>query len=140
MDAGRLFRGGIGRAPRGLRGDMDKRRLSAAVLLSTFFVGACASSSKTSAGTAPPPARKDAGVGTRTLDCVIAEKGTEGPSTASGYRTGGNYYMVFEAREGQATSRYRLEVTRQQWQRFQEGQRVRITLNNNILTDIRADE
>ena len=119
---------------------MDKRRLSAAVLLSTLLVGACASSAKTSAGSTPPPAKKDSGVGTRTLDCVIEEKGTESPSTSSAYRTGGTYYMVFEAREGQATSRYRLEVTRQQWQRFQEGQRVKITLNNNILVDIRADE
>ncbi len=119
---------------------MDNRRLSAALLVSTLLVGACASSAKTSAVSAPPPAKKDGGLGTRTLECVIEEKGTEGPSTASGYRTGGNYYMVFEAREGQATSRYRLEVTRQQWQRFQEGQRVKITLNNNILTDIRAEE
>jgi hypothetical protein len=73
---------------------------------------------------------------------VIEEKGQESPSSASGYRSssGGNFYMVFEAREGQGTSRYRLEVTRQQWQRFQEGQRVKITLNNNILVDIRADE
>ena len=118
---------------------MDKRRISAAVLLSTLLVGACASSSSGAASTAPA-AKKDAGVGTRILECVIEEKGTENPSTASGYRTGGNYYMVFEAREGQATSRYRLEVTRQQWQRFQEGQRVKITLNNNILTDIRAEE
>ena len=118
---------------------MDKRRLSAAVLLSALLVGACASKTP-STGSAAPATKKDAGVGTRTLDCVIEEKGTENPSTASGYRTGGNYYMVFEAREGQATSRYRLEVTRQQWQRFQEGQRVKITLNNNILVDIRADE
>ena len=140
MDAGRLRSGGIAGALRGLRGDMDKRRLSAAVLVSTLLVGACASSSKTSAVSAAPATKKDTGVGTRTLECVIEEKGTESPSTASGYRTGGNYYMVFEAREGQATSRYRLAVTRQQWQRYQEGQRVKITLNNNILVDIRADE
>jgi hypothetical protein len=118
---------------------MDTRRLSAAVLVSGLLAGACASSS-TGAGSAAPATKKDSGIGTRTLECVIEEKGTENPSNASGYRTGGNYYMVFEAREGQATSRYRLEVTRQQWQRFQEGQRVKITLNNNILVDIRADE
>lgn len=117
---------------------MDRRWLSAAVLVSGLFVfaGACSSSSTGAA----PAAKKDSGIGTRTLEAVIEEKGTENPSTASGYRTGGNYFMVFEAREGQATSRYRLEVTRQQWQRFQEGQRVKITLNNNILVDIRADE
>lgn len=121
---------------------MDTRRLSTAVLVSgLLFAGACSSSSTSAGGAAPAPApKKDSGIGTRILEAVIEEKGTENPSTASGYRTGGNYYMVFEAREGQATSRYRLEVTRQQWQRFQEGQRVKITLNNNILTDIRADE
>jgi hypothetical protein len=106
---------------------MDRRRISAAVLVSCLLVAACATS-------------KDSALGTRTLECVIEEKGQEGPSSASGYRGAGNYYMVFEAREGQATSRYRLEVTRQQWQRFQEGQRVKITLNNNMLVDIRPNE
>ena len=48
--------------------------------------------------------------------------------------------MVFETKEGEATSRYQLEVTRTQWFRFPEGSRVRITLNNNILTDIRSIE
>ena len=108
------------------------RRLSVMVLISCLLVTACASSATS----------KDSGLGTRTLECVIEEKGQESPSSASGYRssTGGNYYMVFEAREGHATSRYRLEVTRPQWQRFQEGQHVKITLNNNILVDIRANE
>jgi len=107
------------------------RKLSAAVLISCLLAVSCATSTS-----------KDSGLGTRTLECVIEEKGQESPSSASGYRssTGGNYYMVFEAREGQATSRYRLEVTRQQWQRFQEGQRVKITLNNNILVDVRSNE
>jgi hypothetical protein len=108
---------------------MDRRWLSTTVLVSCLLVSACATTPK-----------KDAGLGTRVLECVIEEKGQEGGSTASAYRTGGNYYMVFEAREGQATSRYRLEVTRQQWQRFQEGQRVKITLNNNMLVDIRPNE
>jgi hypothetical protein len=106
---------------------MDRRSFSAAVLVSCFLLASCATS-------------KDSGFGTRTLECVIDEKGLESPSSASGYRTGGNYYMVFETREGQATSRYRLEVTRAQWQRFQQGQRVKITLENNILTDIRAND
>ena len=126
--------GGIEAGRGGLRGGMDRRWLPAAVLVSSLFAGAC-SASKSSAP------KKDSGIGTRTLECVIEEKGQESPSSASGYRSsGGNYYMVFEAREGQATSRYRLEVTHQQYQRFQEGQRVKVTLNNNILVDIRADE
>jgi hypothetical protein len=70
---------------------------------------------------------------------VGREHDTSGGS-ASAYRGTGNYYLVFEAHEGQATSRYRLEVTRQQFQRYQDGDRVKITLNNNILMDIRPGE
>ena len=52
----------------------------------------------------------------------------------------GSYFMVFQTREGQANATYRLEVTRQQYQRFQEGDRVRVTLNNNILVNIQPND
>lgn len=103
------------------------RTLSAAALLSCLLVAACASSAK----------KADPGLGTRTLECVVVEKGIDSSrGTASSYRGTGAYYMVFEGREGQATSRYRLEVTRQQYQRFEDGDRVKITLNNNILVNV----
>jgi hypothetical protein len=112
---------------------MRKRSLSAAALLSCLVLAAaCASGSAK---------KSDPGLGTRVLECVVVERDHDNPgSNGASYRGNGNYYLVFEAREGQGTSRYRLEVTRQQWQRFQEGDRVKITLNNNILVDIRPND
>jgi hypothetical protein len=102
-----------------------------AMLIAASLLSACASGGK-----------KDSGLGVRTLDCIVIDRGEGSPSSGSsrGYTSSGNYWMVFETKEGEATSRYQLEVTRTQWIRFPEGSRVRITLNNNILTDIRSIE
>ena len=127
-------------------------RASAAVLLAAALAFGCSSSGSQSASAAdpnaplpPPPVKtksksKDASVGVRVLDAVVVEK-SSGPSGSGGvgaYSGTGNYYMVFETHEGDALARYRLDVNRTQWFRFQEGSRVRITLNNNILQDIRS--
>ncbi len=104
----------------------------AIVLAAALFAAACASGGAS---------KKDPALGIRTLECTVVEReqATAGSSgTSRGYSSTGDYYMVFETKEGEATSRYRLEVTRTQWFRFPEGSRVRITLNNNILTEIRA--
>jgi hypothetical protein len=111
---------------------MRKRTVAATLIAATVLAAGCASGGK-----------KDPGLGVRTLDCVVIEREetTAGSSgTSRGYSSTGDYYMVFETKEGEATSRYRLQVTRTQWFRFPEGSRVRITLNNNILTDIRSIE
>ena len=107
---------------------MKRSILSAAALVLAFALEACSST----------PKKTDPGLGTRTLDCIVESREHESGSSSSSYRGGGtgDYYMVFVTREGQATSRYRLPVTRAQYQRFQEGDRVRITLNNNILMNI----
>ena len=82
--------------------------------------------------------RKDPGLGIRRLDCVVIERGRDSAGQRGArYDGADNYYLVFATREGEADSRYRFQVTRQQWFRFVEGSRVRITLNNNILQDIR---
>jgi hypothetical protein len=100
-------------------------------LLVVLLASACASGK----------GRKDSGLGVRVLECVVVEREREGPGQGgASYAGTGNYYMVFETREGEATARYRLQVTRQQWFRFTEGSRVRITLSNNILQDIRPLE
>ncbi len=124
-------------------------RPSAAVLLLAAFALACSSSGSKSAAaadpTAPlPPAKtkapRDPSLGVRVLEAVVVGK-SSAPSGSGGvgaYSGSGNYIMVFETHEGDATARYQLEVTRTQWFRFQEGARVRITLNNNILQDIRS--
>ena len=110
---------------------MRQRILTAAAILATLVAAACASSAT----------KKDSGLGIRTLDCTVVEREQAAPGssgTSRGYASTGDYYMVFETKEGEATSRYRLQVTRTQWFRYPEGSRVRITLNNNILTDVRS--
>lgn len=112
-----------------------RNRASVAVLLLAVFVSACTSSGSGSKGKAA-----DSSLGVRVLDAVVVER-SSGPAGSGGvgaYSGSGTYYMVFETHEGDATARYRLEVTRTQWFRFQEGAHVRITLNNNILQDIRS--
>ena len=113
---------------------MRKRILPFVLAVATVLaslVTACASNSK------------DPGLGVRTLDCTVVERiqtapGSSGSSRA--YATTGDYTMVFETKEGEATARYTFQVNRTQWFRYPEGSRVRITLNNNILTDIRSIE
>jgi len=116
---------------------MRTRSLPALALLALVAVAACSSGgSKTT--------KADPTLGTRTLICTVSQKehDTSGSSGAASYRNPGtgNYYIVFEAREGQATSRYRFEVTRQQYARYEEGDRVRLTLNNNILVNIQPSD
>jgi hypothetical protein len=109
------------------------RSLMPVLLAAAFVLPACSSSA---------PKKTDPGLGVRTLDCVVESREHESGSSTSSYRGGGtgDYYMVFVTHEGQATSRYRLPVSRTQYQRFQEGDRVKITLNNNILTNIQPIE
>ena len=125
-----------------------RKRASAAVLLLAALAFSCSSSGSQSATAsdpnAPVPAAKtkasrDPSLGVRVLDAVVVTKSSApaGSGGVGAYSGSGNYYMVFETHEGDATSRYQLEVNRTQWFRFQEGARVRITLNNNILQDIR---
>ncbi len=116
----------------------NMRRLAATLLLVLGAAGltACSSGSSASAPKSTPK-KKDSGAGVRVLECTVVERGRGAPSRTSGYATGETYYLVFETKEGEATARYRFDVTRQQWFRYQEGDRVRVTLNNNILTDIR---
>jgi hypothetical protein len=113
---------------------MKRLRLAGPVLLAAVLVlPACSSSG---------PKKTDPGLGVRVLECVVESREHDSGSSSSSYRGGGtgDYYMVFMTHEGQATARYRLPVSRQQFQRFQEGDRVRITLNNNILTNIQPVE
>jgi len=113
---------------------MTRLRFAGPALLAAVLVlPACASSG---------PKKTDTGLGVRTLECVVESREHESGSSSSSYRGGGtgDYYMVFVTREGQATARYRLPVSQRQYQRFQDGDRVRITLSNNILTNIQPAE
>ncbi len=79
---------------------------------------------------------RDNNPGQRVLDAVVVGREFE---AASGAQTGpwgfdklhqetGNWYLVFEGRDGEATARYRLSVSQQQYMFFQEGADVQITL------------
>jgi hypothetical protein len=108
-------------------------RLLSALLASLILVSCASSGAK----------KPDTGLGTRVLDCVVVsrEHDASGSGSGSAYRGGtGSYYFVFRTREGQATSTYRFEVTRQQYQRFEEGDRGKVTLNNNILVNIQPND
>jgi hypothetical protein len=81
---------------------------------------------------------KDPSRGSRVLDAVVVEREYEAPGNGpSGYAGSGNWYLVFEAKEGEATARYRYQVTREQYYRYPEGTRVQIVLLDNLLRDIR---
>jgi hypothetical protein len=99
------------------------------LVLAGTFSAACASSSR------------DPFVGSRTLDAVVVEKQYDPPGTGgAGYAGMGNYYLLFEAREGTATAHYRFRVTQQQYNRFGEGSHVRLVVVDNNLRDIRRAE
>ena len=111
-------------------------RLAAALLLVLGAVGLTAcSSGSSSAAPKSAPKKKDSGAGVRILEAVVVER-SQGVSAPSRTTSGETYYLVFETKEGDATARYQFEVTRQQWFRYKEGDRVRVTLNNNILQNI----
>ncbi len=78
----------------------------------------------------------------RVLQAVVIERGYEpsrlaSPESRSSLDGSGNWYLVFEARDGEATAHYRLPVTQQQYFRFREGASVQITLVDYTLRDIR---
>ena len=86
-------------------------------------------------------ASKGSGTGTKVLEGVVVERGRDAPGAGgASYQGTGTYYLVFEVRDGDAMARYRYQVTYQQWFRFPEGARVRITLNNNFLQDVSPNE
>ena len=99
------------------------------LLLATLLVSACASSSK------------DPFVGTKSIDATVVERQYDPPgSGGASYAGSGNYYLVFEGKEGEATSHYRFPVTRQQYNRFPEGSHVQLIVVDNNLRQIRSAE
>lgn len=101
----------------------------AAVLVLVVGVGmsgGCASSS-------PDPM-----LGSKSLDATVVERQYDPPgSGGASYAGTGNYYLVFEAREGDATSHYRFPVNHQTYVRFPEGSHVQLVILDNNLKEIR---
>jgi len=102
---------------------MAVRKASAAIAL--LVLAACAGSS-------------DPSKGFKALEAVVVGREHEAPgSGGASFQGTGNYYLVFEAREGAATSTYRFLVTERQFRRFPEGTRVQIVIADNTLREIR---
>ncbi len=100
-------------------------RLACLAILAGALLSACAS-------------RSDPSAGFKSLEAVVVGREHDAPGSAgASWRGSGNYYLVFEAREGEATSTYRFLVTEQQYHRFPEGSRVQIVIADNNLRDIR---
>lgn len=106
---------------------MTRRRALAAVLvLLTGALAGCASSSK------------DPFAGTKSLEATVVERQYDPPgSGGASYAGSGNYYLVFEGKEGEATAHYRFRVSQQQYLRFQEGTHVQLIIVDNNLREIR---
>ncbi len=97
------------------------RRAAAGVALLVLLAAACASGGGTN---------KDRGF--KSLEATVVDR--ERDTSYTGTQI---YYLVFEAKEGDATARYRFEVTQAQWNRFLEGSHVQINIADNRLRDVR---
>jgi hypothetical protein len=102
------------------------KNVAAALMAAALLAPACASSKN--------PSR-----GFKTLEATVVEREHEAPGTGGASFAGtGNYYLIFEARDGEATVRYRFQVTSTQYNRFVEGSRVQLLVADDRLREIRA--
>ncbi|HEY7573848.1 MAG TPA: hypothetical protein VIB08_01690 [Thermoanaerobaculia bacterium] len=101
--------------------------LAALLVAAGILAAGCASSGST-----------DKSGGYRVLEAIVNGHQYEPPGTGgASYAGKGNHYLIFEVREGDKTSNYTLMVTETQYRRYQDGDRVQITLVDNQLRDIR---
>jgi len=78
------------------------------------------------------------GKGFRTLEAVVVQRIFLPPGSPGTTMSGnGSWILEFEARDGEATAHYRFDVTRDQYNRYQEGARVRLILSDERLREIR---
>lgn len=100
------------------------RRLGAFALLAGAFLSACASSSSDS--------------GWKVLEATVVRREHQAPGEGgASFRGTGNYYLVFEAEEGEATATYTFLVNEKQYHRFTEGSRVQLVIAEDALREIR---
>ena len=108
---------------------MSRRSLLALLLPALFVLAACAST---------PSKGSRTGKGFKVLEAVVTQRIFAPPGSPGTTMSGnGSWFLEFEAQDGAATAHYRFQVTRAQYNRFQEGQRVRLTLSDEELRDIR---
>lgn len=107
---------------------MNRRILFAAasLLAVVAVVTSCASSPK------------KPGTGFRTLEATVVGRQYDPPGAGgASYAGSGNYYLVFETKDGEATATFRFQVTKIQYNRYPEGSRVQLVLADNELRDLR---
>lgn len=108
---------------------MSRRSLFALLLPALFVLGSCAST---------PPKGSQTGKGFKVLEAVVTQRIYAPPGSPGTTMSGnGSWFLELEAQDGTATAHYRFQVSREQYNRFQDGQRVRLTLSNEELRDIR---
>jgi hypothetical protein len=109
-----------------------KRRLVPVLFLAAGCALVCCSSSP------KPPTQSAAKRGFRVLEAVVVARIYDPPgSPGTTMRGDGNWFLEFEAQDGGATAHYRFPVSRTQYNRYQEGQRVQLIMADNDLRDIR---
>jgi hypothetical protein len=107
-----------------------KRAALCAFILPVLFL-ACSSSSASSQASKP-------GKGFRVLDAVVVGRTYDPPGSAgTTFGGNGNWFLEFESKDGPATVHYRFPVTRSQYNRYQEGDRVQLVMADDRLNDIR---
>jgi hypothetical protein len=110
---------------------MNRRLVPALLLAAACAIVSCSSRPK-------PATQSAAKMGFRVLDAVVTGRFYDPPGSAGTTMSGsGNWFLEFEARDGDATAHYRFPVTRNQYNRYQEGQRVQLVMADNDLRDIR---
>ena len=111
------------------------RRLVLALLAASLsgVLASCASSGKPAA----PPSSHE---GSKVLTAVVTDRRYDAPGSERGgsYAGSGNYYLAFEAQEGDRTVHYEFLVTRQQYFRYPEGTKVKLVLLDDRLREIRS--
>ena len=109
-----------------------RRLLFPALLLAAgCALVACSSSPR-------PPTQSAAKKGFRVLEAVITARIYDPPGSPGTTISGdGNWFLEFEARDGDALAHFRYPVSRTQYNRYQEGQHVQLVLADDQLRDIR---
>ncbi len=104
---------------------MDKGLRSLAIRLLVLGIAACSSTNPS-------------GKGFRALEAVVVERIYEPPgSPGTSFAGSGAWYLVFEAKDGEATAHYRFPVTQLQYNRYTEGSHVELVLADDRLREIR---
>ncbi len=109
-----------------------RRRLATVLLSLPLLFGAGCASGK------PSNNPSKAGKGFRTLEATVIERTYLPPGSPGTTMSGsGAWFLDFEARDGEATVHYRFPVTRIQYNRYHEGDRVQLVMADDRLREIR---